>query len=122
MRNSFGTLKLPPPHSVFWDWQLEARCRVLPTATFFPAANLRGHTRQSVEEAAKAICAGCTVQSQCLGYALTSDEPYGIWGGLTAQERSQLRDRQHLPMSTPKLVIGQPSSKYAKRDSCDSTG
>lgn len=47
---------------------------------------------------AKAICSICVVRSQCLAHAMKHQE-FGIWGGLTAnerrkkkrQERSQLR-------------------------------
>lgn len=88
MRNSFGMLTLPPPLAAFWDWQLDARCRDVKTSTFYPAADSRGRTRHRLEESAKAVCAGCTVREQCLAYALDSAEPYGIWGGLTARERS----------------------------------
>jgi WhiB family redox-sensing transcriptional regulator len=34
----------------------------------------------------------CAVRRECLEYALTTKEPYGIWGGLTEVER---RARQH---------------------------
>lgn len=39
---------------------------------------------------AKAICAGCPVRATCRAYALTAREPYGIWGGLTARERTRI--------------------------------
>lgn len=42
---------------------------------------------------AKKVCAGCDVRQRCLDYSLT-DEPYGIWGGMTEQERERYR-RQH---------------------------
>lgn len=40
---------------------------------------------------AKALCARCPVQRECLDGALERDEPYGVWGGLTRQERLKLR-------------------------------
>ena len=36
---------------------------------------------------AKSICKVCPVNVECLEYALTIREPYGIWGGLTETER-----------------------------------
>ena len=39
---------------------------------------------------AKAICGMCPVQSQCLAHAMKHQE-YGIWGGLTANERRVAR-------------------------------
>ncbi|HEY1324318.1 MAG TPA: WhiB family transcriptional regulator [Streptosporangiaceae bacterium] len=40
---------------------------------------------------AKAVCAGCPVREACLAYAMAAGEPYGIWGGLTEDERRALR-------------------------------
>jgi WhiB family transcriptional regulator, redox-sensing transcriptional regulator len=36
---------------------------------------------------AKAVCRGCTVREQCLEYALDPIEAWGVWGGLSEQER-----------------------------------
>lgn len=41
-------------------------------------------------QAAKRVCASCPVQDDCLQVALTFNEDYGIWGGLTAAERRAL--------------------------------
>ena len=41
-------------------------------------------------QAAKRICASCPVQDDCLAVALTFNEDFGIWGGLTAAERRAL--------------------------------
>ncbi len=42
---------------------------------------------------AKKICAGCPVKEQCLEYGLTHVE-YGVWGGLTANERRTLNRKR----------------------------
>ncbi|WP_268257286.1 WhiB family transcriptional regulator [Kitasatospora indigofera] len=42
---------------------------------------------------AKRICAGCPVRSACLAYALATDEPHGIAGGLDPEERGTLARR-----------------------------
>lgn len=39
---------------------------------------------------AKFICATCPIQNICLDYALTAQEEYGIWGGMTAEERKYI--------------------------------
>jgi hypothetical protein len=43
------------------------------------------------ELAAKRYCRACPLRAECLDYALTAKEPAGVWGGLTARERSSLR-------------------------------
>ena len=40
---------------------------------------------------AKQYCGRCPIREQCLEYALEAGENYGIWGGMTAQERKQIR-------------------------------
>lgn len=39
---------------------------------------------------AKAVCAGCPVRDECLAHAQAAGERYGVWGGLTADERLRL--------------------------------
>lgn len=48
-----------------------------------------GETKAEIK-AAKAICAACPVASICFNYALNNEE-YGVWGGYSAKERSNLR-------------------------------
>lgn len=40
---------------------------------------------------AAGYCRACPLRVMCLEYALTAEEPAGVWGGLTAKERSSLR-------------------------------
>ncbi|MFK0016206.1 WhiB family transcriptional regulator [Streptomyces sp. NPDC091027] len=42
---------------------------------------------------AKAICATCPLVSSCLDGALERGEEYGVWGGLTEDERRSLKRR-----------------------------
>ena len=48
--------------------------------------------RAAREQTAKAICHECAVRGVCLEQALNTREPFGIWGGLTEQERRVLLD------------------------------
>ncbi len=43
---------------------------------------------------AKAICGRCPVRDRCLEWALDNHEDHGIYGGLTEDERGNLRRRQ----------------------------
>ncbi len=40
---------------------------------------------------AKKLCGTCPVQRECAVYALIADESYGIWGGLTPNQRDDIR-------------------------------
>lgn len=46
--------------------------------------------RATVVREAKKICAVCVVRQQCLAHAMKHDE-FGVWGGLTANERRKAR-------------------------------
>lgn len=62
------------------------------TVMFFHPEYERGPTRMRREAEAKAVCQRCPVIEQCRQHALQVHEPYGIWGGLSAEERKdQLR-------------------------------
>jgi WhiB family redox-sensing transcriptional regulator len=43
---------------------------------------------------AKAVCARCPVRDACLAYALDTGQWFGIWGGLTEDERRAMLRRQ----------------------------
>jgi WhiB family redox-sensing transcriptional regulator len=82
--------KLPAPVTSNWDWQVHAACRGLNAAMFFHPDNERGRSKRHREARAKAICRPCPVREACLSWALEVREPYGIWGGLSADEREQI--------------------------------
>lgn len=76
------------------SWQGQALCRGNHSHLFFPPSTAeRKDDRQRRELKAKAICSVCPVQEECRAYALDIREPYGIWGGLTENERRQLLAR-----------------------------
>lgn len=43
------------------------------------------------------ICRMCDVQTPCLETALKNDERFGVWGGLTANQRLKLRRQRGIP-------------------------
>jgi WhiB family redox-sensing transcriptional regulator len=43
---------------------------------------------------AKAICRSCPVRRECAIWALDSRQEYGVWGGLTPDERDQIVARK----------------------------
>lgn len=48
-------------------------------------------TKRLAIRTAKALCAACPLQKLCLDTALANEEHWGIWGGLTGDERAILR-------------------------------
>lgn len=79
--------RLPGPVEDHWTWQARGACRGLQTAMFFHPDYERGPARERRESQAKAVCSTCPVLQQCRQHALQVHEPYGIWGGLSADER-----------------------------------
>lgn len=79
---------------------MRAACREVDSTVFFHPSHERGLTAAARDAAAKRICASCPVIEECARHALTVQEPYGVWGGLTATERQEFlraRDRRHHP-------------------------
>lgn len=78
------------PVSEQWNWQLDATCRGMNVEIFFHPASERRHQKQRRIDQAKAICHGCPVLEECRRHALRTREPYGIWGGLSEEERAEI--------------------------------
>ncbi len=79
--------RLPGPVADLWEWQLQGSCREADPTLFFHPEGERGPARRNRDAAAKAICATCPVMAQCREHALIVREPYGVWGGLTEDDR-----------------------------------
>ncbi len=65
-------------------WQDFANCRGADPDLFFPE---RGASTRT----AKGICRECSVQEDCLEFAIVSSEKFGIWGALSERERRKIR-------------------------------
>jgi WhiB family redox-sensing transcriptional regulator len=82
--------RLPALREGDWDWAERAACRGSDTGNFYHPENERGPSRVRREMQAKAVCAACPVLQSCLRWALSAREPYGVWGGLSTEEREAL--------------------------------
>ncbi|MEU9079272.1 WhiB family transcriptional regulator [Kitasatospora sp. NPDC004745] len=82
--------RLPGAQEHHWNWQLDGACRAADSSIFFHPANERGVAATARERAAKAVCARCPVRAECRRHALATRERYGVWGGLTEDERRAL--------------------------------
>ena len=81
------------------DWADEAACAGQNAEWWFPAEVGRRRTRYGDDSVAKRICNTCPVLEQCLTHALTHDETDGVWGGLSPEERAELRKARLRPMA-----------------------
>ena len=70
-----------------WDWQAESSCKDMPSENFFHPDAERGESRRVRDLKAKAICVLCPVLLTCREFALVGEEPYGVWGALTPEDR-----------------------------------
>ena len=70
-------------------WRAQAACSGYPDTLFFPL----GEADEDQINMALEIYSGCKVSSECLDYALESNQRSGIWGGTTEKERRSLRRR-----------------------------
>ena len=71
-------------------WVRDAACVSAPDVFYpegHPPRSRSGEKLDATIARARAICRGCPVRDNCLEEALTQQEPFGIWGGLTPMER-----------------------------------
>ena len=74
------------------EWRRHAACRDTDPDLFFPV----GTTGPAIEqiENAKAVCNECEAKTDCLEYALATNQDSGIWGGTSEEERRQIRKQK----------------------------
>jgi WhiB family redox-sensing transcriptional regulator len=73
------------------DFQDQGACRDHDPELFFPVSASAANAPQI--EQAKAVCMRCPVLETCRAYALAHNIQ-GIWGGMTEEERRQMRARE----------------------------
>lgn len=71
------------------DWRDSALCRDTDPALFFPIGTT-GMAVVAIAEA-KRVCRECAVTGDCLDYALATNQDSGVWGGLSEEERRDIR-------------------------------
>lgn len=68
------------------SWREAGACRDRDDVDFFPTPEDHDQITR-----AKAVCATCPVSDECLLFAIETNQPDGIWGGMTTAERVRLR-------------------------------
>lgn len=77
----------------FWAWRSLGACQEHPIELFFHSEDTpRGQRRRNEHEAAS-ICGDCPVLQTCRDHALSTGERYGVWGGLTENQRLRILSR-----------------------------
>ncbi|MEV6416229.1 WhiB family transcriptional regulator [Kribbella sp. NPDC051718] len=70
-----------------WEWQDHAACQGVNPELFFAAESERGLRKRARELVAKSLCGTCPVRRECADHAAVVGEMYGVWGGITEEER-----------------------------------
>jgi WhiB family redox-sensing transcriptional regulator len=80
-------------------WRFLAACADRDPDLFFPKGSSGPALRQA--QHAKAVCAGCPVRIECLEWAQSSGQTYGVWGGFDEEERAAMREAEVEGAATP---------------------
>jgi len=72
-------------------WRNHGACVDEDPELFFPIGDT-GPALSQIQEA-KLICHRCQVVKSCLTWAIQHGQDAGVWGGLSAEERSALKRR-----------------------------
>jgi len=80
---------LKPVHDK-WEWQYDGACRDTDPEQFFLEPNMRGLNKRNREVAAIKVCNTCPVKQACLDHALSVPEIFGVWGGMTEEDRLEI--------------------------------
>jgi WhiB family redox-sensing transcriptional regulator len=74
------------------EWRDKALCRDTDPDLFFPVGTT-GLALVQIDHAKK-VCGECPVTTECLDFALDTNQDSGIWGGLSEEERRVIRRRR----------------------------
>lgn len=89
----------------------EAKCIKFPATRLYDPWYGESDDPDSVDETAEAqrICNGtddnrpCPLLKQCLEFAMSNNERYGVWGGMSPEERAHLRKERRNRKDTERL-------------------
>jgi WhiB family transcriptional regulator, redox-sensing transcriptional regulator len=74
------------------DWADQAVCSQVDPDLFFPAKE----GAPAKVELAKEVCGRCPVQADCLAWAVSFPERFGVWGATSAPQRTKMRRQARL--------------------------
>lgn len=92
-------------------FKTQSLCQNAPINWFYPA--------KGTPPIGRKLCTTCTVQPECLTYAIDNQINHGLWGGMTERERfTERAKRKQKPTTTyDEGSNGDPASRssYAQR-------
>lgn len=102
-----------------WEWQDRAACDLDTHHLFFREYKERKSINSAKDSSAKSLCASCPVRRKCLDHSIVFRESYGLWGGVTEEDRRKVL--KTLPEGKVlkkwdglRLVSGFPNSEISK--------
>ena len=112
------TTRLPVTAASAWEWQYSGACRDADPRLYFHPEGERGPARHQRELRAVAVCIECPVIERCRQHAFSVREPYGVWGGLTEQDREAMQRRPTLrpPAQSRSFAPARDPSRHDARD------
>jgi WhiB family transcriptional regulator, redox-sensing transcriptional regulator len=84
------------------DWE-KAECRGTNTELFYQVEEERSTTAYPYINAVRSICGRCPIWFECLSYAF-NHEGFGVWGGMTSQERRSIYEPDKYPMQRARAI------------------
>jgi WhiB family redox-sensing transcriptional regulator len=70
-----------------------APCQQVPHI-FYPEDNTNWQNKAEEVRVAKAMCGTCPMMKECFTYGVVSQQPYGIWGGTSAEDRRDMKSKR----------------------------
>ena len=95
MNRNHYSQRLPVPIIENYEWQYEGECNNHdPEIFFLPYGARMSDKRKRIQEAKK-ICGTCVVVEKCLTFAIETEQEFGVWGGLSEEERRVIIRRKN---------------------------
>ena len=88
--------------SADYSWRRNASCKDTDPELFFPV----GTTGQALVQISEAnvVCDECLVRGKCLDFALETNQDWGIWGGMSEDERRDIRRQRAAERRNSRLL------------------
>ena len=95
------------------QWSDRAACRYHDPDLFFPLSAVGAGLAQTRQ--AKRVCATCPVVAECLDWAIAHGIRFGVWGGLSEDEREAAARGRHGTASTAGRPVSVLTAKGTRR-------